>query len=178
MEALQFYSTTQSHWCSGSTICFLSRGSAVRVPGMHKLTMEPGFSYQHCLATLVTPMWLITGLALGSVPTMGSFTRHHPDDVKSQLWSHIAFPGSIPLLAGPPPPHNTVTGQSPSQVAVGGGGDLWRPCNFSPPHSLTGPVGQPFASHLGGQRFMSCGCTNSQLNWVSSVSVVSLQYSE
>ncbi len=25
---------------------------------------------------------------------------------------------------------------------------LWRPCNFTPTHSLTGPVGQPFASRL------------------------------
>ncbi len=33
---------------------------------------------------------------------------------------------------------------------------------FIPTHSLTGPVGQPFASRLGGQRFMSQGCTNSQ----------------
>ncbi len=51
VEALQFQSTTQSHWSSGSTICFLSRGSAVRVLGMQKLTMEPGFSCQRCLAT-------------------------------------------------------------------------------------------------------------------------------
>jgi hypothetical protein len=52
------------------------------------------------------PTWLITGLALGSMPTMGCFTRLHADGVKSQLWSHIAFPGFIPLLAGPPPPRN------------------------------------------------------------------------
>ncbi len=43
-EALQFHSNTQSHWFSGSTISFLSRGSTVCVPGMHKLTMELGFS--------------------------------------------------------------------------------------------------------------------------------------
>jgi hypothetical protein len=44
---------------------------------------------------------------LGSAPTMGSFTRHSAGDVKSQLWSHIAFPSSIPLLGGPvPPPHS------------------------------------------------------------------------
>jgi hypothetical protein len=57
-----------------------------------------------------TPTWLITGLALGSAPTMGSFTRVRADDVKSQLWSHIAFPSSILLLAGPPSSCNTVTG--------------------------------------------------------------------
>jgi hypothetical protein len=36
---------------------------------------------------------------------------------------------------------------------------LWRPYNFTPTHSLTGPVGQLFASCLGGQRFASWGCT-------------------
>ncbi len=35
--ALQFHFNTQSHWSSGSTICFPSRGSVVRVPGMHIL---------------------------------------------------------------------------------------------------------------------------------------------
>jgi hypothetical protein len=57
-------------------------------------------------------------------------------------------------------------------------GALWRPCNFIPLYSLTGSVGQLFASHLGGQQFTSFtswGCTNSQWNWVSPVSVVSLQ---
>jgi hypothetical protein len=34
---------------------------------------------------------------------------------------------------------------------------LWMPCNFTAIHSLTGPVGQPFASCLGGQRFASWG---------------------
>jgi hypothetical protein len=38
---------------------------------------------------------------------------------------------------------------------------VWRPCNFPPTHSLTGPVGQPFASCLGSQRFASQGCTHS-----------------
>jgi hypothetical protein len=26
----------------------------------------------------------------------------------------------------------------------------WRPCSFTPIHSLTGPVSQSFASHVGG----------------------------
>jgi hypothetical protein len=38
---------------------------------------------------------------------------------------------------------------------------LWRPCNFTPTHSLTGPMGQPFASRLGGQQFVSRGCPHS-----------------
>jgi hypothetical protein len=53
---------------------------------------------------------------------------------------------------------------------------LWRPCNFTLLYSLTGPVGQPFASCLGGQRFASWGCTNSQWNRISPVSVVSLHW--
>jgi hypothetical protein len=42
----------------------------------------------------------------------------------------------------------------------------WRPCSFTPIHSLNGPVGQLFASHLGGQRFMSQACPHLQWNWV------------
>ncbi len=34
-------------------------------------------------------------------------------------------------------------------------GGVWRPYNFTPTLSLTGPVGQLLASHLGGQRFAS-----------------------
>jgi hypothetical protein len=44
VEALQFHSNTQSHWSLGSTLCFPSRGSVVRILGMHKHIMEPGFS--------------------------------------------------------------------------------------------------------------------------------------
>ncbi len=33
------------------------------------------------------------------------------------------------------------------------GGALWRPCNVTPIHSLTGPVGHLFTSRLGGQQF-------------------------
>jgi hypothetical protein len=35
VEAPQIHSNTQSHWSSESTVCFLSGGSAVHVPGMH-----------------------------------------------------------------------------------------------------------------------------------------------
>ncbi len=38
---------------------------------------------------------------------------------------------------------------------------VWRPCNFTPIHGLTRPVGQLFATRLGGQQFMSRGCTHS-----------------
>ncbi len=98
VEALQFHSNTQSHWSSESTVYFPSKVSAVRVLEMHKFTMKPGFSSWRCLDTLVTPTWLIIGLALGFVLTMGSFTKFRTVNVKSQLWSHIAFPCSFSSL--------------------------------------------------------------------------------
>jgi hypothetical protein len=48
--------------------------------------------------------------------------------------------------------------RAPVKLLGRGGGALWRPCNFTPIHSLTGLVGQPFASCLGDQRFSSWGC--------------------
>jgi hypothetical protein len=35
LEALHLLSITQSHWSSRSTVCLLTKGTAVRVPGMH-----------------------------------------------------------------------------------------------------------------------------------------------
>ncbi len=46
------FTPTQSHQSSGSTVCFPSRGSAIRILGMHKFRMELGFSCQCCLATV------------------------------------------------------------------------------------------------------------------------------
>jgi hypothetical protein len=37
---------------------------------------------------------------------------------------------------------------------------VWSSCILTPLHSLTGPVGQPFASRLGGQRLASRWCTH------------------
>jgi hypothetical protein len=39
-----------------------------------------------------------------------------------------------------------------SEAACNGINVMWRPCSFTPIYSLTGPVGQLFASRLGGQR--------------------------
>ncbi len=38
--------------------------------------------------------------------------------------------------------------RAPIKLLGGGGEALWGPCNFTPIHSLTGLVGQPFASRL------------------------------
>jgi hypothetical protein len=53
---------------------------------------------------------------------------------------------------------------------------LWRPCSFTPIHSLTGPVGQPFASCLGGQRFASMGCTHT-IQWNGVLLLANSRYS-
>ncbi len=145
MEAVQFHSNTQSHWFSGSTVFFPSRGLAVCIPVMHKLTMEPVSPVSNVsLHWWPRDDW---SLASSSVPSMGSFTRLCANNVKKPAAiTHNAFPGSIPLLAGPPPPRNL----APVKLL---GVALWRPCNFTLTHSLTGPVGQPFSSHLGGQQF-------------------------
>jgi hypothetical protein len=81
--------------------------------------------------------------SLASSPFSGRFTKLCTDDVKSRRLRHpslgaslgfaannvksrrnhtsYVFPCSIPILAGPPPPSNTVTGQGPGLV-IGGGG--------------------------------------------------------
>jgi hypothetical protein len=53
------------------------------------------------------------------------------------------------------------------------GGAMWRPCYFGPLRSLNGPVGQQFASRLGGQQVHVPGMHPlSQWNQVSPVSAV------
>jgi hypothetical protein len=43
VDSLQLHSNTHSHWCSGSTICSLPRGTMVHLPGdTHTLTIELG----------------------------------------------------------------------------------------------------------------------------------------
>ncbi len=75
---------TQSYWSSWSTVCFRSRGSAVRIPGMHKSTL---WNWEYLLASryIGDPDVIDHWPHLGSVPTIGSFTRLCTDDVKSQL---------------------------------------------------------------------------------------------
>ncbi len=109
VEALQFHSNTQSHWSSGSTICFPCRGS--RVPVCTSSQWNRGGGFLLMLSRYIGDPHMIPSLALQ--PFSGCFTSLRADNWKSRLdrISH-AFPGSIPLLAGPPPPPpgNTVTG--------------------------------------------------------------------
>ncbi len=128
------------HWV-GQLFAFRLRGAALCVLGMHP----------HLQLNLVLLLAMSRYIgdpdgirSLPHSPFSGHFIRFCAADVKSQrllplfswcftrLWaddverqsdhaSH-AFPGSTPFLEVPPPPHNTVTGYSPGQVARGGGG--------------------------------------------------------
>jgi hypothetical protein len=53
--------------------------------------------------------------------------------------------------------------------------DCRAPAFLTPLHSLNGPVGQPFASRLGAQRFTLWGCTHT-LELGSLVGDVSLHW--
>ncbi len=55
---------------------------------------------------------------------------------------------------------------------------MWRPCSFTPVHSVTGLVGQLFAPCLLGQKFASQGCTQTykKKHQGSRVSDVSLHW--
>ncbi len=126
-EALPLHSNTQPLWSSGSTICFPPRGQRFASQGCPHTYNGTGFwVLLLAMSHYIGDPEVIRPLAS---PSMGRSTRLCADNVKSQCdhTSH-AFPRFIPLLAGPPPPRNSVTGQSPDQFAGGGGGALWRPC--------------------------------------------------
>ncbi len=117
-EALQLQPNTQSNWSSGSTVCFLPGRQRFTSCGV-QLTMEPGSPVSDVSLDWCSWSWSITGLATG--PTLHYATVPQWWQL---TWSHIiCLPGSIPLLAGPPPPdRHIVTGQSPGQAA---GGEPW-----------------------------------------------------
>ncbi len=141
-----------------------------------------GFSCKRCLATLVTPMWFDHWLCCPSVgnhkashrrcekptalsPFSEHFTRLRADDVQSQhdnqSQHHMPSPFPFCYLQVILPLAIQWPVRAPVKLL---GGAVWRPCSFTPIHCLTGPVGQLFASHLGGQRFASQGCTHTY-NW-------------
>ncbi len=112
VEALHLHSNTQSHWSSGSTVCFLPRGPAFPVKGMHPqllrnwdllLVMSRYIGCPRC------DPWSPAAISL--------FARNLAMTLASDCLSH-AFPSSILLLAGPPPPGNT----NPLINLLGGGG--------------------------------------------------------
>jgi hypothetical protein len=64
----------------------------------------------------------------------------------------------------------------PVNLLGGGGGALWRPCSFTPIHSLTGPMGQLFAPHQGGAAVRIPG-THPHLQWNRGLLLVMSCYS-
>ncbi len=125
VEALQHHSNTQSHWSIGSTICFPPRGQWFVSQGFTRTYNATEFSCWRCMATLVTPMWsLITGYNR-------SFARDLTMTLAAGYLSH-AFPGSIPLLTGPPPPPCTSDRLNPWVKLLGG-----APCRGPELHSNT-----------------------------------------
>jgi hypothetical protein len=94
----------------------------------------------------VTPTWLITGLALGSAPTMGASL-----DFAVTMWKASSDHTYLLRFHSTPCRSSSSSSQHSDRLEPWSscwGGALWRPCTFTPIHSLTGPVGQPFASLL------------------------------
>jgi hypothetical protein len=113
--------------------------------------------------------WPRHDLITGFVTLQWCFTRSHTNNVKSWQLHHPSGGGSegfaltmwkadvITHHRPSPVPFCSLqdflllTTQWPVRAMVKLlGGTLWMPCFFTPTHSLTGPVGQPFASSLGG----------------------------
>jgi hypothetical protein len=79
VKDLQLHSNKQSHWSSSSTVCFLPRGTAVRVPGMHSCLQWNQALLLAKYRYIDNPNMIQT---LAS-PSTGSLTRLLADNVKS-----------------------------------------------------------------------------------------------
>ncbi len=142
VESLQsHWIHTQSHWSSGSTLCFPSWETRFNPQGV--TYVKPGFSCLRCLATLVTPTWLI----IVASSEAGFVLGHHADNVIIPLDLTQLFCPDFTLAVGPPSGFTT-------DIVNCWGGALYRACNLTAfTHSLTGPVCQPSASRHEGPGF-------------------------
>jgi hypothetical protein len=150
------HSNTQSHWSSGSTVCFPSRGSAVCVPGMHPLSQWNRFLLL-VLSCYTGDPDVITGLVLGSAPTMGSFTRLRARQCEKPpvtIHAYLQF-HSTPCRSSSSSQHSDQL--EPRSSCLGG-----SPVETLQFHSSTQShwsSGSTIASCPGSQRFASRGCT-------------------
>jgi hypothetical protein len=136
VESLQCHCIhTQSHWSSGSTLCFPSWGTQVKSPGgylcstgilllaLSRYVGDPNV-IDHC------------GLVLGGLrpePSLG----HRAENVIIPLDLTQLFCPGFTLTAGPLSGFTT-------EIVNCWGGALWRPWNLTAfTHSLTGPVVNP-----------------------------------
>jgi hypothetical protein len=101
MELLHSYTSTQSHWSSGSTVCFPLGGAAVRIPGMH-----PHLQWNQVLL-LAMSRYIDPNVIPDHWLQLVLFASDFATTLASGCLSH-AFPGSIPLLAGCTLPRNSV----------------------------------------------------------------------
>jgi hypothetical protein len=114
VDALQLHSNTQSHWSSGSTIASCPEGgggAAVRIPGMH-----PHLQWNWALLLAMSRYIADPNVILDHRLQLVLFARDLATILANICLSHV-LPSSIPLLAGPFPPCNTV--KSSGQIAGG-----------------------------------------------------------
>ncbi len=101
VKALHLHSDTQSHWSSGSTVCF-PPGRQLSVSRWCTHTYNgTGFSCQQYLATLVIPTRVIKTICEATAPTMGSFTGPTHTMWKANVIPQQFYPITILLAAGP-----------------------------------------------------------------------------
>jgi hypothetical protein len=152
VESLQSHCIhTQSHWSSGSTLCFLSWGTQVQLPGGYLCETRIVLLE---LSRYISDPDLIDPCGLAWVGLRPELSLGcHAENVIIPLDLKQLFCPGFTLAAGPPSVFTT--------DLVGCWGEaLWRACNLTVfIKSLTGPVGQPFASRHEGPRFSYQGGT-------------------
>ncbi len=146
MESLQSHCIhTQSHWSSGSTHGFRSWGTWAQSPGGYisekRILLLALFCYI-CDPDVINHCGLVRG-GLHPEPSVGRCA----DKLIIPLDLTQPFCPGFTLAAGPPSSFTT-------NIVSCWGGALWRACNHTAcVHSLTGAVGQPFASRYEGPGF-------------------------
>ncbi len=166
---------------SGSTNRFPPRGQQFMYWGRTHTYNWTGFSCHGMSRYIGDPTWYdhwlcrpSVGASLGFAPTMWKadgfialqWALHYASRrwCGKLTWSHITC---LPWFHSDPCRSSSSSQHSdrlePRSCCWGGGGALWRPCSFTP-NDLTSPLGQLFASPLGGQGYVSQGCTHTY-NW-------------
>jgi hypothetical protein len=152
VESLQsHFIHTQSHWSSGSPVCFPSWGTRVQSFG--------GYLCETRILLLALSRYIgdhdvihHCGLVWGGLLPEPSLGRCANNVMILLDLTQLFCPG-FTHAAGP------LSGLTTDIVGCWGGA-LWRACNLTAfIHSLSGPVGHPFASHHEGPRFNPQGDT-------------------
>jgi hypothetical protein len=140
----------QSHWSSGSTLCFLACGTRVQSPGGYLCETRIlllALSYYIGYLDVIDHCGLVWG-GLRPKPSLG----RHANYVIIPLYLTSLFCPSFTLAAGPPSGFTT-------DIVGCWGEPCGEPAIALHSSSLTGPVGQPFASRHEGLRLNPQGGT-------------------